>query len=116
MAGEQTTFVACGHPFGAGTNEDCQRFLVGERMSKDSDPAMAARGADSKAYSSPAHQVVDKERERVRQVRDDLSGWRKWGPYLSDRAWGTVREDYSSNGDAWNYVTYDKARAKAYRW
>ncbi|MEO8704289.1 MAG: glucosidase, partial [Kofleriaceae bacterium] len=59
---------------------------------------------------------IDKERDRVRQVRDDISGWRKWGPYLSDRAWGTVREDYSDNGDAWNFVTYDKARAKAYRW
>jgi hypothetical protein len=58
----------------------------------------------------------DKERERVRQVRDDIGGWRKWGPYLSDRSWGTVREDYSATGDAWNYLTYDKARAKAYRW
>jgi hypothetical protein len=59
---------------------------------------------------------IDRERERVRQVRDDISGWRKWGPYLSDRAWGTVREDYSAHGDAWNYCTYDKGRAKAYRW
>nr|WP_294896958.1 glucosidase [uncultured Pedobacter sp.] len=42
--------------------------------------------------------------------------WRKWGPYLSERQWGTVREDYSANGDAWNYVTHDMARSKAYRW
>jgi len=42
--------------------------------------------------------------------------WKKWGPYVSDRQWGTVREDYSANGDAWNYSTHDMARSKAYRW
>jgi hypothetical protein len=42
--------------------------------------------------------------------------WRRWGCYVSDRAWGTVREDYSASGDAWNFVTHDKARSKAYRW
>jgi hypothetical protein len=42
--------------------------------------------------------------------------WRKWGCYVSERAWGTVREDYSANGDAWNYLPHDKARSKAYRW
>ena len=60
--------------------------------------------------------AIDRERERVREIRDDLSGWRRWGPYLSDRSWGTVREDYSADGNAWGYLTYDKARAKAYRW
>jgi hypothetical protein len=45
----------------------------------------------------------------------DIS-WKKWGPYVSDRQWGTVREDYSANGDAWNYITHDMARSKAYRW
>lgn len=44
------------------------------------------------------------------------SKWFKWGPYVSDRQWGTVREDYSADGDAWNYVTHDMARSKAYRW
>jgi hypothetical protein len=39
-----------------------------------------------------------------------------WGPYLSERQWGTVREDYSSNGDAWNYFPHDHARSRAYRW
>src|SRR5438067_1644368 len=63
--------------------------------------------------SGPA---IDRERERVREMRDDLSGWRRWGPYVSDRSWGSVREDYSHDGDAWGYLTYDKARAKAYRW
>src|ERR1700693_225339 len=42
--------------------------------------------------------------------------WRKWGPYTSDRAWGTVREDYSADGSAWDYLTHDLARSKAYRW
>ena len=42
--------------------------------------------------------------------------WRKWGCYVSERSWGTVREDYSANGDAWNYLPHDKARSKAYRW
>lgn len=42
--------------------------------------------------------------------------WKKWGPYVSDRQWGTVREDYSANGDAWNHTTHDMARSKTYRW
>ena len=45
-----------------------------------------------------------------------IPAWRRWGCYVSDRAWGTVREDYSANGDAWNFVTHDKARSKAFRW
>jgi len=51
--------------------------------------------------------------ERKRLTED---GWKKWGPYVSDRQWGTVREDYSANGDAWNYTTHDMARSKAWRW
>src|SRR5215469_5096704 len=42
--------------------------------------------------------------------------WRLWGPYLAERQWGTVREDYSANGDAWGYLTFDDARKRAYRW
>ena len=42
--------------------------------------------------------------------------WRKWGPYLSERQWGTVREDYSSDGNAWGYFSHDQARSRAYRW
>jgi hypothetical protein len=44
------------------------------------------------------------------------ASWKKWGPYLSERQWGTVREDYSDNGDAWNYFSHDQARSRAYRW
>src|ERR1700712_2433267 len=50
------------------------------------------------------------------QTRLTDSSWKKWGPYVSDRQWGSVREDYSANGDAWNYITHDMARSKTYRW
>ena len=54
------------------------------------------------------------EGERLSNARS--GGWRQWGPYLSERQWGTVREDYSENGDAWNFFTHDHARSRAYRW
>ena len=57
----------------------------------------------------------DKERTRLQEARSQKTPWRKWGPYLSDRQWGTVREDYSNNGDAWNYFGHDQARSRAYR-
>ena len=60
--------------------------------------------------------VVTEEHRRLLAAGREAVPWRKWGPYLSERQWGTVREDYSSNGDAWNYVTHDAARAVAYRW
>jgi hypothetical protein len=56
------------------------------------------------------------EKQRLIEDRDRLKNWRQWGPYLAERQWGTVREDYSANGDSWNYVTHDMARSKAYRW
>ena len=53
-----------------------------------------------------------------RRLRESRSGarWRRWGPYLSERQWGTVREDYSDNGDAWSYFSHDQSRSRAYRW
>jgi hypothetical protein len=53
---------------------------------------------------------------RLIETREKNFPWKKWGPYLSDRQWGTVREDYSVNGDAWNFFTHDHARSRAYRW
>jgi len=53
---------------------------------------------------------------RLQEARENKSPWKKWGPYLSERQWGTVREDYSVNGDAWNFFTHDHARSRAYRW
>ncbi|TMI95786.1 MAG: hypothetical protein E6H06_06015, partial [Bacteroidetes bacterium] len=50
------------------------------------------------------------------QNRLQQPGWRKWGPYLSERQWGTVREDYSEHGEAWDYFPHDHARSRVYRW
>jgi hypothetical protein len=56
------------------------------------------------------------EKKRLEEERRQNVPWKKWGPYLSERQWGTVREDYSENGDAWNFFTHDHARSRAYRW
>ena len=56
------------------------------------------------------------EQVRLRESRDGVKAWKLWGPYLSERQWGTVREDYSPNGDAWNYFTHDQARSRTYKW
>ncbi len=56
------------------------------------------------------------EKERLAEDRTQKSYWKRWGPYLSARQWGTVREDYSEDGNAWEYFTYDMARYRAYRW
>ncbi|MEO8216783.1 MAG: glucosidase [Acidobacteriota bacterium] len=58
----------------------------------------------------------DTERNRITGGHAALHHWRKWGPYLSERAWGTVREDYSSSGDPWAFFSHDQARSKAFRW
>src|SRR5262245_20588858 len=59
---------------------------------------------------------MDVERRRLEEARSGPARWRRWGPYLSERQWGTVREDYSESGDAWNYFSHDQARSRAYRW
>jgi hypothetical protein len=56
------------------------------------------------------------EEQRLRASEDRDVHWKRWGPYLSERQWGTVREDYSPNGDAWNYLPHDHARSRTYRW
>jgi Glycosyl hydrolase family 63 C-terminal domain len=56
------------------------------------------------------------ERERLAQAKTDHDPWKKWGPYLSERQWGTVREDYSADGNAWDHFSHDQARSRAYRW
>ena len=53
------------------------------------------------------------EQRRLDEMREKGVPWKQWGPYLSERQWGTVREDYSENGDAWNYFTHDQARSRA---
>jgi hypothetical protein len=59
---------------------------------------------------------MNAEHDRLEAARRNDAPWKKWGPYLSERQWGTVREDYSANGDAWNYFSHDQARSRAYRW
>ena len=56
------------------------------------------------------------ESRRLAEAREKQAAWRRWGPYLSERQWGTVREDYSDSGDAWNHFTHDQARSRVYRW
>ena len=56
------------------------------------------------------------EHLRLDEAREQTMPWKQWGPYLSERQWGTVREDYSESGDAWNYFSHDQARSRAYRW
>ena len=56
------------------------------------------------------------ESKRLKEARDHKAAWRKWGPYLSERQWGTVREDYSDSGDAWDYFSHEQSRSRAYRW
>jgi hypothetical protein len=59
---------------------------------------------------------MNAEQIRLQDAREGRALWKKWGPYLSERQWGTVREDYSDGGDAWNYFTHDQARSRTYRW
>jgi hypothetical protein len=60
--------------------------------------------------------VNEKEQKRLREARESGIPWKKWGPYLSERQWGTVREDYSEDGNAWDYFSHDQARSRAYQW
>src|SRR3954471_16418537 len=56
------------------------------------------------------------EEKRLQESRERTVHWKRWGPYLSERSWGTVREDYSPHGNAWESLHHDHARSKAYRW
>ena len=59
---------------------------------------------------------MTKEEIRLAESRDRKKHWKRWGPYLSERAWGTVREDYSPHGNAWEYFPHDHARSRVFRW
>src|SRR5688572_17598538 len=59
---------------------------------------------------------MNAEIRRLQESHDGTAGWKTWGPYLSERQWGTVREDYSAGGNAWDYFSHDQARSRAYRW
>ena len=65
---------------------------------------------------APITYIETKEQKRLNEARETGVPWKKWGPYLSERQWGTVREDYSQDGNAWDYFNHDQARSRAYRW
>src|ERR1700736_2695349 len=81
--------------------------------SRECGPAPASEVPPS---SLPHRPPWTAEEERLEAARTGAMAWRRWGPYLSERQWGTVREDYSADGTAWDYVSHDKARSQAYRW
>ncbi len=60
--------------------------------------------------------ITDPERLRLERQYEGKENWRLWGPYLAERAWGTVREDYSAHGEAWEHLDHDQSRSRAYRW
>ncbi len=64
----------------------------------------------------PLHYAEVTEQKRLNEAREKGIPWKKWGPYLSERQWGTVREDYSTDGNAWDYFSHDQSRSRAYRW
>src|SRR6201988_3366792 len=69
--------------------------------------------------SNPKPQIAQLdtvEQRRLKEAREKGVPWKKWGPYLSERQWGTVRDDYSHDGNAWDYFTHDQSRSRAYRW
>ncbi len=69
-----------------------------------------------KNQSKQIKSIVNAETQRLQESEQRTKHWKRWGPYLSERAWGTVREDYSSHGSAWDYLPHDHARSQAYRW
>ncbi|MBV8780598.1 MAG: glucosidase, partial [Phycisphaerae bacterium] len=66
--------------------------------------------------SDPTTPPIIAERQRLLDDQNRTANWKRWGPYLADRQWGTVREDYSADGNVWNYLTHDQSRSRAYRW
>ena len=66
--------------------------------------------------STTEHARLGEATGRAEDGLSDANPWYEWGPYLSERAWGTVREDYSDNGDAWSFFPHDHARSRTYRW
>jgi hypothetical protein len=69
-----------------------------------------------KSTKVPISYVETAEQRRLNDARETGTPWKKWGPYLSERQWGTVREDYSHDGNAWSYFSHDQSRSRAYRW
>src|SRR5687767_10894546 len=77
---------------------------------------------DDRGIQSPARMSADNDHHHdpeTRRLEEDarrFKNWKRWGPYLAERQWGTVREDYSADGNVWNYFPHDQARSRAFRW
>src|SRR3954447_26799978 len=88
------------------------------RTSRQSKPiASPASSPSPRNYASTLNNKethMTTEAFRLEETRQKQAHWQRWGPYLSERAWGTVREDYSSYGTAWEYFSHDQARSRAY--
>jgi hypothetical protein len=84
---------------------------------KESDPNGSRKRSrkSSNMETSTAHSMDVTEQKRLNETRETGIPWKKWGPYLSERQWGTVREDYSEDGNAWGYFSHDQSRSRAYR-
>src|SRR6185369_14439855 len=76
----------------------------------------ARGGADGVEHQPGEERTMTAEERRLAEARERTVHWKRWGPYLSERAWGTVREDYSAHGTAWEHLPHDHARSRAYRW
>src|SRR3954447_10467435 len=68
------------------------------------------------SQNAPISYIETNEQRRLNDARESGIPWKRWGPYLSERQWGTVREDYSASGSAWEYFSHDQSRSRAYRW
>src|SRR3974377_1766004 len=78
--------------------------------------AVMVAETEPETMKEPVASTVTQEEQRLEEARDRKVHWKRWGPYLSERQWGTVREDYSPGGAAWDYFPHDHARSRAYRW
>ena len=83
---------------------------------RERDRPRNGRGPAASAQPAEVDVEPDAERRRLAAAKSGVERWYRWGPYLSDRQWGTVREDYSEHGEAWDYFPHDHARSRAYRW
>jgi Glycosyl hydrolase family 63 C-terminal domain len=100
------------------TDQSCaSRDVSGSEGNRRWPPSRARRGsAKARPAMTDSARGDVTEQKRVNEAREAGIPWKKWGPYLSERQWGTVREDYSENGNAWDYFSHDQARSRAYRW
>ena len=81
-----------------------------------SKPLFATRHSPLAIHHSSLDTAMTAEHDRLNDSKQRRADWKKWGPYLAERAWGTVREDYSATGEAWEFFPHDHARSRAYRW